>query len=54
MPNAELVVISGAAHGFMVEHATTFNRVLFEFLGRVEKARRSATDAGSGGMAATG
>lgn len=54
MPNAELVVISGAAHGFMVEHATTFNRVLFEFLGRVEKARRATTDAGSGGMAATG
>jgi 3-oxoadipate enol-lactonase len=44
LPNAELVVISGAAHGFMVEHATTFNRVLFEFLGRVTKAQRSATD----------
>ena len=27
-----------AAHGFMVEHATTFNRVLLEFLGRAEKA----------------
>jgi 3-oxoadipate enol-lactonase len=38
MPNAELVVISGAAHGFMVEHASTFNRVLLEFLGRVTKA----------------
>jgi 3-oxoadipate enol-lactonase len=35
LPNAELVVISGAAHGFMVEHATTFNRVLLEFLARV-------------------
>ena len=35
LPNAELVVISGAAHGFMVEHATTFNRVLLDFLGRV-------------------
>ena len=34
IPTAELVVISGAAHGFMVEHATTFNRVLLEFLGR--------------------
>ena len=34
LPNAELVVISGAAHGFMVEHASTFNRVLLEFLGR--------------------
>lgn len=37
MPNAELVVISGAAHGFMVEHATTFNKVLFEFLGRATR-----------------
>lgn len=37
LPNAELVVISGAAHGFMVEHATTFNRVLLEFLSRVTK-----------------
>ena len=37
MPNAELVVISGAAHGFMVEHATTFNKVLFEFLGRASR-----------------
>ena len=54
MPNAELVVISGAAHGFMVEHATTFNRVLLDFLGRIEKARRSAADVGSGGVAATG
>jgi 3-oxoadipate enol-lactonase len=39
LPNAELVVISGAAHGFMVEHASTFNRVLLEFLGRVSKAQ---------------
>lgn len=37
LPNAELVVISGAAHGFMVEHATTFNRVLLQFLDRVTK-----------------
>lgn len=37
LPNAELVVISGAAHGFMVEHATTFNRVLTEFLGRITR-----------------
>ncbi|MGD9997291.1 MAG: alpha/beta fold hydrolase [Ilumatobacteraceae bacterium] len=35
IPNSELVVISGAAHGFMVEHATTFNRVLLEFLSRI-------------------
>jgi 3-oxoadipate enol-lactonase len=44
MPNAELVVISGAAHGFMVEHASTFNRVLSEFLGRVTKADRAARE----------
>lgn len=38
LPTAELVVISGAAHGFMIEHATTFNRVLLEFLGRAQTA----------------
>ena len=42
LPNAELVVISGAAHGFMVEHATTFNRVLLEFLGTRHRASRRA------------
>ena len=45
MPNAELVVISGAAHGFMVEHASTFNRVLLEFLGRVTKAEQATVAA---------
>jgi len=45
MPNAELVVISGAAHGFMVEHATTFNKVLLEFLGRVTRAQKAAAAA---------
>ena len=40
IPNAELVVISGAAHGLMMEHASTFNKVLFEFLGRVSAERR--------------
>jgi 3-oxoadipate enol-lactonase len=39
IPTAELVVISGAAHGFMVEHGSTFNRILLEFLGRAEAAR---------------
>jgi len=42
MPNAELVVISGAAHGLMVEHATTFNRILLEFLGRVTRGSQQA------------
>jgi 3-oxoadipate enol-lactonase len=52
MPNAELVVISGAAHGFMVEHATTFNRVLFEFLARIQRSQRVASDAAAPGSAA--
>ena len=38
IPMAELVVISGAAHGLMVEHARTFNRILIEFLERAEAA----------------
>lgn len=42
LPDAELVVISGAAHGFMVEHATTFNRVLLQFLDRVTKQQAAA------------
>jgi 3-oxoadipate enol-lactonase len=45
LPNAELVVISGAAHGFMVEHATTFNRVLLDFLGRVSAPVSAAVSA---------
>lgn len=40
LPNAELVIISGAAHGLMVEHATTFNRVLRDFLARATRVRR--------------
>jgi 3-oxoadipate enol-lactonase len=38
IPTAELVVISGAAHGLMVEHATTYNRILQDFLQRAEAA----------------
>lgn len=34
IPNSELVVVRGAAHGFMVEGAKHFNRVVLEFLGR--------------------
>ena len=41
IPGAELVVISGAAHGFMIEHATTFNRILLDFIGRSERAFRA-------------
>ena len=40
IPGAELVVISGAAHGLMVEHWTTFNRVVLDFLAR-SRARTS-------------
>lgn len=38
IPTAELAVVSGAAHGFMIERAPTFNRILLEFLGRAENA----------------
>ncbi len=38
IPTAELVVISGAAHGLMIEHASTYNRVLLDFLRRAETA----------------
>jgi 3-oxoadipate enol-lactonase len=45
IPTAELVVISGAAHGLMIEHATTFNRILLDFLSRAERsARGEVTD----------
>lgn len=42
IPNAELVVISGAAHGLMVEHASTFNRLLLDFLDRCVQADKLA------------
>jgi 3-oxoadipate enol-lactonase len=54
IPTAELVVISGAAHGFMVEHATTFNRVLLEFLGRAERAHQARTQTSAHVRAAAG
>lgn len=41
IPTAELVVISGAAHGVMLEHFIAFNRVLGEFLGRAEAAHQA-------------
>ena len=42
IPGAELVVISGAAHGLMIEHATTFNKVVMDFLGRVASEQAAA------------
>jgi pimeloyl-ACP methyl ester carboxylesterase len=53
IPTAELVVISGAAHGLMIEHATTFNRVLGEFLGRAERAYQAARADSDSGRAAS-
>ena len=44
IPTAELVVISGAAHGLMIEHASTYNRVLLDFLDRAETAWRARVD----------
>jgi 3-oxoadipate enol-lactonase len=41
IPTAELSVLSGAAHGLMIEHATTFNRVLGDFLSRAEQVWKS-------------
>jgi 3-oxoadipate enol-lactonase len=41
IPQAELVVISGAAHGLMIEHASTFNRVVLDFIDRAERSVRS-------------
>jgi 3-oxoadipate enol-lactonase len=38
IPTAELVVISGAAHGFMIEYGTTFNRIMLDFLRRAEQS----------------
>jgi pimeloyl-ACP methyl ester carboxylesterase len=43
IPTAEMVVISGAAHGFMVEHASTFNKELISFLRRAERVHRRRT-----------
>ena len=42
IPFAELAVISGAAHGLMIEHASTFNRLLLDFLDRCVRAEQVA------------
>ena len=54
IPTAELVVISGAAHGLMIEHASTFNRVLLDFLGRAELVYDGQAAVPTGRRAATG
>jgi 3-oxoadipate enol-lactonase len=38
IPGAELAIIRGAAHGFMLEAGSAFNRVVLEFLGRAAAA----------------
>jgi len=55
IPTAELVVISGAAHGLMIEHASTYNRVLLDFLQRAEAVYQAelAGPAASAPQAAT-
>ena len=35
LPNSELAMVRGAAHGFMFEQAGTFNRIVGDFLKRV-------------------
>lgn len=45
LPQAELVVISGAAHGLMVEHASTFNSIVVDFIERVEAQSRPHAEA---------
>jgi 3-oxoadipate enol-lactonase len=45
--SAELVVLSGAAHGFMIEHATTFNRILLDFLHRAEASHQAEVQSDS-------
>ncbi len=42
IPGAELVVISGAAHGLMVEHWRPFNRVVGDFWRQVSRSETSA------------
>ena len=54
IPTAELVVISGAAHGFMLEHATSFNGVLFDFLGRAERSWIGRADSSTDSLADAG
>ncbi len=43
VPDAELAVVQGGAHGFMVEQASTFNRLVVDFLTRVEAEQAPVT-----------
>jgi 3-oxoadipate enol-lactonase len=46
IPDAELAIVRGGAHGFMVENFPAFNRLVLEFLERVT-ATQAATRANS-------
>lgn len=39
IPDAELAIVQGGAHGFMVEHFPAFNKLVVEFLERVTAER---------------
>lgn len=43
IPDSELAIVQGAAHGFMVEAFVAFNRLVMEFLERVSAEQQSAT-----------
>jgi 3-oxoadipate enol-lactonase len=42
IPNAELVIVAGAAHAVMAEHAGTFNHEVLDFLDRASLTRRKS------------
>jgi 3-oxoadipate enol-lactonase len=41
IPDSELAVVQGGAHGFLVENFNTFNRLVLEFLDRVSAEQHS-------------
>jgi hypothetical protein len=41
IPDSELAVIQGGAHGFLVENFGTFNRLVLVFLARVAAEQHS-------------
>ena len=47
IPDAELAIVQGGAHGFMVENFWEFNRLVQEFLERVTAERQTVTRANS-------
>jgi 3-oxoadipate enol-lactonase len=47
IPDSELAVIQGGAHGFMVENFGTFNRLVLDFLTRVTAQQQSSLASGS-------